>query len=153
MSAVGLDPVLRDRPAQQVRRVALAGVVLLLLGTLVAVLAGWPAQFGGSGDPDAVASEFLSRGTALSPPLVPLALFALAGLLAARPGRLGAGARAVLLVLSVVFVIGGVGEAAAAGSSPDVPDVALLGSGAVAIALGLAVAVLTVRTWRRDGTG
>ncbi len=38
-------------------------VAVMVLGAIVSIAAGWPAQFGGQGDPDAVASEFLTRGT------------------------------------------------------------------------------------------
>lgn len=136
---------------ERLSRTCLVATALLLLATVVAVLAGWPAQFGGPGDPDAVASEFLTRGTALSPPAVPLALFALAGWLARRTGPLRTAGLVLLLPLSVAFVVGGLGEALAP-ATPDVPRAALLLSGASAVALGalvLALAGAALVTGRR----
>ena len=42
------------------------------VGAVVSMVAGWPTQFGGSGDPNNVAGEFVARGTATAPPLVPI---------------------------------------------------------------------------------
>ena len=63
-----VTPRSRTAAGQLLVRVCLLSTVLLLAATLVAVVAGWPAQFGGAGNPDSVAAEFLTRGTALSPP-------------------------------------------------------------------------------------
>jgi hypothetical protein len=122
-------------------RVCLLSTLLLVAATLLAIVAGWPAQFGGPGDPDAVAAEFLTRGTALSPPAVPLALFAGAALLSRRGGAAGVVATVVLMLLGVVFVVGGLGEAVAPATA-DVPALALMASGGAAALLGVAVLVL-----------
>ena len=128
-------------------RLCLLGTVLLLAATLLAIVAGWPAQFGGAGDPDAVAAEFLIRGTALSPPAVPLALFAGAALLSRRRGAAGVAATAVVMLLGIVFVVGGLGEATAPATA-DVPALALTASGGAAALLGVAVLVLGVLALR-----
>ena len=137
----GHDATSRPRTAQLLMRVCLLSAALLLAATVVSVVAGWPAQFGGAGHPDAVATEFLTRGTALSPPLLPLVLFVAMALLSPRRGVTGVTATVVLMLLGVVFVIGGVGEAAAP-ATPYVPAVALTASGSAAVLLGLAVLAL-----------
>jgi len=131
-------------------QVCLLSTVLLLVATLLAIVAGWPAQFGGPGDPDDVAAEFLTRGTALSPPALPLALFAGAALLARRRGAAGVVATVVLMLLGVVFVVGGLGEAAAPATA-DVPALALTASGGAAALLGVAVLVLGALALRERG--
>lgn len=113
-------------------------VVALVLGAIVSIAAGWPAQFGGQGDPDAVASEFLTRGTALAPPPIPLVLFALCAFGVRRDDRLGTIATVGAVLLAGVFVIGSLGEAFAS-ETPDVPRAALLASGVVGALLSLAV--------------
>ena len=133
-------------------QVCLLSTVLLLVATMLAIVAGWPAQFGGPGDPDDVAAEFLTRGTALSPPALPLALFAGAALLARRRGAAGVVATVVLMLLGVVFVVGGLGEAAAPATA-DVPALALTASGGAAALLGVAVLVLGALALRERGGG
>ena len=136
------------------RPVVLAGSAALVwnvLGTAVAVVAGWPGQLGGAGDPDRVAAEFLSRGTALSAPLALVLVLALAVGLAARRGRAGAVGTVLLVLLGAAFVVGGLGEALAP-DSQDVPRAALVTSGAVAVALALAV-WMTAAARLRSGRG
>ena len=105
-------------------------LILMVVGAIVSIAAGWPAQFGGKGDPDEVASEFFSRGTALAPPFVPLLLFAIFVLLARRTDRWGTAAVIGTLLLSVVFIVGSLGEAFAE-PTPDVPRAALVTIGVV----------------------
>lgn len=113
-------------------------VVVMVVGAIVSIAAGWPAQFGGQGDPEAVASEFLTRGTALAPPLIPLVLFALCAFGARRDGRWTMVATIGAVLLAVVFVIGSLGEAFAS-ETPDVPRAALLASGVIGALLSLTV--------------
>jgi len=56
--------------------------VLEVVATVVAVLVNWPSPFGGVGT-DAGA-ELVTRGTAISAPLLPLVLLVLVVLLARR---------------------------------------------------------------------
>jgi hypothetical protein len=112
----------------------------MVVGAIVSIAAGWPAQFGGEGDPDAVASEFLTRGTALAPPLIPLLLFVLCAFGARRDDRLGTIATIGAVLLAVAFVIGSLGEAFAP-ETPDVPRAALLASGVIGALFSLAVIV------------
>ncbi len=63
-----------ERPANT--RLSVFALVVLIanaLATTVAVAANWPSQFGGVGT-DA-GQEWLSRGTAISAPLAPVACF------------------------------------------------------------------------------
>ena len=113
-------------------------LVVMVVGAIVSIVAGWPAQFGGEGDPDAVASEFLTRGTALAPPLIPLLLFALCAFGARRDDRWAMIATIGAVLLAVVFVIGSLGEAFAS-PTPDVPRAALLTSGVIGALLSLSV--------------
>jgi len=104
------------------------------LGTLVCVVAGWPAQFGGPGNPDEVAMEFLSRGTALSPPswlMVALVMFALLARSSRWWGTLGV---VGLCPLAVVTFIGSLGEAFAP-ATPDVPRAVLVSCGVLGAVL------------------
>ena len=123
------------------RRLLFLSLVLLavmLTGTLIAIGQGWPAQFGGGGNPDDVAGEALTRGTALSPPVAPILAFIVALVLALQRGVLRVIGTVLLILVSLAFVVGGLGEAFAA-PTDDVPRAALVLSGLLAGALGAAV--------------
>ncbi len=137
------------RPTGRRRLVAacLGVLVLELVATAVAVACNLPAQFGGAGT-DA-AAEFATRGTAISPPLAPLAALALAAALLARGGRPATAGALLTGLLGVVFAIGALGEAVAEPTA-EVPRAVLVCSGAVGVAvaaalLGTAVAALRER--------
>lgn len=102
----------------------------MVVGAIVSIVAGWPAQFGGKGDPAEVTSEFFSRGTALAPPFVPLILFAIFVALARRTDRWGTTAIVGTVLLSIIFIVGSLGEAFAE-STPHVPRVVLISSGII----------------------
>ncbi len=97
-------------------------------------MAGWPAQFGGPGDPDDVAGEFLSRGTVFSPPLALVVALVVFALLASRRGWLGTFGVVGMCLMAVATLIGSLGEALAP-STPDVPRAALVASGVVGVVL------------------
>ena len=131
-----------SRPAP----VALAGlcaavVVLELLATGLAVALNLPAQFGATGT-DA-AAEFASRGTAISPPPLPLAVLAAAAGLALRRGAATV-AGALAVGVGVLFAIGSLGEATAP-ATPDVGKAVLVGSGIAGVAIALALVTGGVR--------
>jgi len=114
-----------------------------VLAAVVTIVARWPAQFGGPGDPANVTQEFISRGTAAAPPLIPLLLLGGAALLVRHRGRWGIAAAILLLLLGVVFVIGGFGEIFA----PDpatAPRVVLVVGGLIAAIGGTSLASLGV---------
>ncbi len=127
------------------KKLLLLGAAVLALNvvfTPIAVLANLPTQFGGAGT-DA-GEEFLSRGTAISAPLVPLlALAVLLPLLHrsdrwAMVGIVGTG------LIGIVFLTGALGEAFA-DATPEVSKGVLLASGVgvgalAASMVGLAIA-------------
>ena len=46
-----------------------AVLALILVEAVISILARWPHQFGGSGDPHRMLQQFAGSGTALAPPL------------------------------------------------------------------------------------
>lgn len=86
-------------------------VTLQVVGAILAIQQRMAYGFGGQGDPNRVAYDFLfGNGTAESPPVVFLALIVLAGLLAAVRGRASVIGCVAIAVLSVVSTIGLFGE-------------------------------------------
>lgn len=116
-------------------------LVIAVLATIVAVILDLPAQFGGVGT-DA-ASEFAGRGTAVSPPLLPLAVLAVSLLLLRRDDAWATLGCVALAILGILFAIGSVGEALAAGT-PDVAKAVLVGSGIVGGLIGVTLASLAI---------
>ena len=115
------------------RRLVSVAVLTLLVwtfGTVIAVVAGWPAQFGGPGDPGNVAGEFVGRGTAFSPPLLPMIALMVFIVLALSRRWWGAVGALGMCFLAVLTFIGSLGEAFAP-STPDVPRAVLVASGVV----------------------
>lgn len=94
--------------ASRLRWFTLALLVLNVIATIIAVVANLPAQFGGVGT-DA-GKEFLTRGTAISAPLLPVVLMVLVALLAPRRDRLSWVGVALAYLTAAVVGIGGVGE-------------------------------------------
>jgi hypothetical protein len=123
----------------------LAVVVFVLalstLGAIIAVNQGLPAEFGGKGDADKVLGEFLTRGTAMSPPLAPLVILAILAAAATVRNVVGSVALAAIMVVAVLFAIGGIWEPnnPAGSDMPTAMHVVLKFSGVVA---SVAVALL-----------
>lgn len=88
--------------------VSLALLAVVVVGALIAVSQGWPAQFGGGGDPNDVAGEAVTRGTALSPPLATV-VFVVALLMAVRRGVVGILGSVLLILVSLAFIVGRTG--------------------------------------------
>jgi hypothetical protein len=86
----------------------------------VSILANWPYQFTGQGDPDQMLLDFVVFGTLLAPPLPLLLLFGATAFLAGRSGRRGEIANAAMVLICMVMAIGSLGEALSSASS-DVP--------------------------------
>lgn len=122
-------------------------LALMVIGGAVSIAAGWPAQLGGGGDPNNVAGEALTRGTAFSPPLVPLLVFVVTLAVSLRHGVVGVIATVLLILVSVALIVGGLGEAFAA-PTPDVPRLVLVLSGLVAVLFGLAVIAAAIARLR-----
>ena len=135
-----------ERPANT-RLSAFALFVLVAngLATLLAVAANWPSQFGGVVGTDA-SQEWLSRGTAISAPLAPMACFVLLAILVRLrtwAGWLGIG---LTFLTSVLVLVGGMGELVA-DPTADVSRAVLVAAGVgwavvatILVVLGIAAA-------------
>ncbi len=118
-------------------------VVVIAAEAVLSIVASWPYQFGGHGDPHQVLADFASHGTALAPPLfllVPLVIVAL-GLQLSLGWRVAA---AILLVpVAAIMTVGAAGEAFAA-ATPDVPRAVQIVGGGVDAILSLAMLITAV---------
>ena len=128
---------------------ALALLVLHAVGTVVAVSANWPAQFGGVGT-DAGA-EWIARGTALSAPLGPLVVLVVAAVLASLRGWVSRVGEGLVILLSVLFMVGALGEAFAP-ATEDVSKAVLVASGVLGVMVAGAVLVVVATGGRRRVT-
>lgn len=118
----------------------------------------WPTQFGGKGDPSQITTQWISQGTALSPPLFLLVGVVVAlGLLAAgeRRAMVRAGA-ALASMIGVIGTIGALGELLA-DPTPDVPrlvqQAAVIGVIVSAAVVITGVALLRVQFGAQHGAG
>jgi hypothetical protein len=100
----------------------LAGLLIASIETVIAVLERWPAQLGGPGDPAKITTQWITKGTALSPPLFVLVGMALAvALLGLGRRRLALRLGSVLtVVMGAIGVYGTLGELFATRAS-DIP--------------------------------
>jgi hypothetical protein len=90
-------------------------VVLLVLGvmgisTMFAIINKLPYEVGGTGDPNTVAADFITRGTAISPPLFILLVLLLFAALTLRRGWVGTVGVMGIILLGVVAVVAGLQE-------------------------------------------
>jgi len=123
---------------QTTRRLVWFSLLILLqqvVATPVAIIFRWPYQVNGPGDPNNVASEFVSSGTAISAPVTILAVLVLLTLLVTSPRWWGTLSAALFCLVAVLMVIGSLGEAFAPPTF-DVPRTVLVASGVVGGALG-----------------
>ena len=121
----------------RIPRVAVIGAFVLsfqLIATVVAVVMNWPAQFGGVGT-DARA-EFLTRGTAISAPGLPLVVLAVGSWLATRRDRWGTVGVVLVGLVALLTTVGGLGEALAP-ATPNVSKEVLVVSGATSVVLAI----------------
>ena len=135
-----------DRPgrARRLRGACCAWLVVAAIGTVIGVAERWPAQFGGKGVPSKTATQWITHGTVLSPPLFMLIAMAIALALVSLGNRRAVavfGAVVALLVtaLATVFTLGEMLSAA----TPAVPRGAQL-SAVVGTMLSIAVVVTSV---------
>lgn len=140
------DPV----AASRLRWFTLALLVLNVVATIIAVVVNLPAQFGGVGT-DA-GKEFVTRGTAISAPLLPVVLMVLVVLLAPRRDRWSWVGVALAYITAALVGIGGVGEMVAEPTA-DTSGVVLTISGIVALVVAAVLIILAtaagVRSRRR----
>jgi hypothetical protein len=131
------------------RRVLVFGIAVIaymVVATLVAVIANWPAQLGGVGT-DA-RSEMWMRGTALSAPLLPVAVLIVSLVLVDAGGRWATAGLAVYSLVGVGFGVGGLGEALAP-ATPDVPKAVLVSSGVISVVIATTMVVLALSAFRQ----
>lgn len=123
------------------KRLAVVAAIVLVVNvvaTVVAVAVNWPAQFGGVGT-DA-GGEFITRGTAISAPLLPVVLLLIVVGLAGRRDVWGWVGIVAAYLTAAVVLIGGVGELLAE-ATPDTPKPVLVAAG---IAWAVVAVVLSV---------
>ncbi len=118
-------------------------LAVMIVELIVSLLAHWPHQFGGHGDPHHMIQQFVSNGTALAPPLVLMIALAVVGLVAGRDDRWGLAGAVLMIPIGALLVMGSVGEFLAA-ASPDVPRAVQLGIGPLDVALSALLLVLAV---------
>lgn len=107
-------------------RAAAAVLALQIVLAAVSIALNWPSQFDGVGT-DA-REEFSSRGTAVAPPLLPMAVFAAGIAFAARTDRWRPIGIVLVCLMCTLFVVGSVGELFAE-PTEDVPRAVLVASG------------------------
>jgi hypothetical protein len=125
-------------PGRLLQSFAAALVVLNVLATVVAVVLNWPSQFGMVGTN--ARREFLTSGTAISAPPLPVVLLVVVAALGGRADRWRWVGIAAAYLAAVTVAIGGFGELVAE-PTEDTPKAVLVGAGItwLAIAVGLAV--------------
>jgi len=151
------DRVAVFRGGELVRRdAARCGAAALVLGlqvlaAIVAVAANYPSRFDFDGR-DA-GDEWIARGTALSPPLLPMVLFVLATAMAFRRDRWGTAGAIGICLLALLFIVGSLGEAFGS-PTEDVSRGVLMTSGVLGTVSALVLLWLgfnELRSRRRNG--
>jgi hypothetical protein len=126
-------------------KLAAALTTYAIVGTVIGVVARLPYQFGGVGDPARVTEDFVARGTAVSPPLVALAVLVVAILIAARRRLVGRIGSALLTVLAAIFLVPTLGEMFGAGAFSGAAQVFVIGWSLIGAAMIAAIGVFGVR--------
>ena len=137
-----------DRLSPQ-KLVRVLGVLLL---AVAAVAAAWsiyyrmPYGLGGRGSPDDVAVDFITKGTALAPPVITMIVLALTLLAVGRRGVLGTVCEVVVGLLGAVYVVGILGEPSfPAGFTAGQVDLVSDAVRVLALILAVGLVVATVR--------
>jgi hypothetical protein len=134
----------------QVTSIRLLGVVAPIVfawvcaEAVISILAHWPYQFTGQGNPDRMLRDFVYFGTLLAPPLPLLLAFGATAILVRREDRLGAIANAATIAICMVMAVGSLGEALAP-TSPDVPSVVQLIGGGFGTILFMGLSALALQ--------
>ena len=134
------------------RRACALWLLVAAIETAIAVAERWPAQFGGKGDPAKIATQWISKGTALSPPLFLLVGMVVALMLVtfARRRSLAQAGSALAGLVGATGIIGALGELLAV-ATPAVPggvhDAAVIGA-ALSAAVAITAAAALRTPWR-----
>ena len=118
-------------------------LVLVVLFGVASLVAGWPHQFGGRGSRANILTDFVTTGTATSPPLVILVRFGFVAFTVRRRDRLGTVALIALLPLAGLMAVGSIGEALAA-ATPDVPRLVQFATGGFGVLAAILLLLLGV---------
>jgi len=93
--------------SKRLRLVALFLLGVMVVSTIVAIINKLPYEVGGTGDPNTVAADFITRGTAISPPLlILLVLLLCAGLTLRRDWIATVGVVGIILIGVLALVAG-----------------------------------------------
>lgn len=135
------------RPGQALRGLAVTILVINAIAAVVAIVVNLPSQFGIVGT-DA-RSEFLTNGTAISAPLLPVLMLVVVAVFAGRADRLRWIGIVVAYLTAATVAVGGVGELVAEPTA-DTPKAVLVGAGIVwiGVAVLLAAAATAAATGR-----
>ena len=88
--------------------VAVLNLILQFIGAAISIAKKLPYEFGGTGDPNNVAQDFLrGGGTALSAPLIPLLVLVVLVILAFRRDGWGILAVGGITLLALLFAVAG----------------------------------------------
>lgn len=128
-------------------RTALAVFVLQVLATLAAIAFDWRTCFQASAAHEPVSNAFAASGSAISAPVMPLALLVAAGLLSRRNGRWGGAGAVGTCLVAALLAFGAVGEALSHPSS-HTPEAVLVFSGAFGLAQAAALVIAALATRR-----
>ena len=91
--------------------VAVLNLILQFIGAFISIAWKLPYEFGGRGDPNNVAQDFLhGGGTALSAPLIPLLILSVFLMLASRRDWWGMLAIGGIVLSSMLFIVAGLQE-------------------------------------------
>ncbi|MCG3209490.1 MAG: hypothetical protein FOGNACKC_03117 [Anaerolineae bacterium] len=120
-----------SRTRRRLISVAVLILVVEIIAIPVAIIFKWPYQFGGPGDPNTIASDFVFLGTAISAPVFPILVLLVLFIFLSRSqkwwGTLGV---VGFCLIGILMFIGALGEAFAPSTSV-VPRLVLVVSGVV----------------------
>ena len=137
------------RAGQLLRAFAATILVLNVIATVVAIVINLPSQFGITGT-DA-GEEFLTSGTAISAPLLPVVLLLIVIAFGGRADRWRWVGIAAAYLAALTVAIGGVGELVAE-PTEDTPKTVLVGAGIAWIAVSVGLAAVTTAAVARRPT-
>lgn len=126
-------------------KIAFGVIAFAVAGTAIGIAAALPYQFGGVGDPARVSEEFIGKGTAVSPPVVALAILIVAMAIAVRGGVVGRVGSGLLALLAAVFFVATLGELVGAGAFSGLTQAFVVAWSLIGAAIIAAMGVFAVR--------